>query len=335
MAASKLLIYGARSGIQKAVRRGDPALARTCFEIIWEEKEHRQWLMWRLPVLVFEDCWIMAGELAKAREANALLQGEELKTAWLKFILQLAIARKNQDAAWLWYLARHGQKSYRQPEFMLMRDIVASVPNGQPGKLSAVILEEKLREGAGRELYDYEKRACRVVESRRSGGMVSDQWNAISAQVLIHLRGLPEERVVRMLEEQKRSFAGTSLKMLESLPWFCFDMHTRPGMLAMRVWLKNHKTSLIDDEEKLGTVWFQLTSAAQGPKVLPVTRSCTTEAHGAGAPSWDECLWEREKLDSIAEWLGVTAPVMANHWERQCLPKVKELVEWAIRKSEE
>jgi hypothetical protein len=328
--ASNLLIYGARSGIQKAIRRGDPRLAKACFDIIWEEPEHRKWLLWRLPVLVFEDCWPMAGELAKAQKENVKLSAEDSKKAWQRFVILLTVARKNQDAAWLWYLAKHGEKNFDNVEFSLMREIVLAIPGDTPGKLPAFVLQEKLREATSRELTDYEKQACHVIEARRiSGGMVSDQWNAISAQALIHLRGLPEEGVLGMIEDQRAVYSKLPIRPVTALPWFCFDMHTRPGQLAMRVWLKNHKTRLLNDEERLGTVWFQLTSAELGGMVLPNYNSI-----GRGAAHWSETIWQREKEESIAGWLGVSVAEMKKQWQAN-LTKVQELVEWAIRKNTE
>ena len=47
---SAAALYIARSGIQKAVRRGDSALAKQCYDIMYSE--HFKWLLWRMPVLV-------------------------------------------------------------------------------------------------------------------------------------------------------------------------------------------------------------------------------------------------------------------------------------------
>jgi hypothetical protein len=47
-------ISGCRSGIQKAVRRGDLDLAKTCFDVLWNSREERSWFKWRLPVIVAE-----------------------------------------------------------------------------------------------------------------------------------------------------------------------------------------------------------------------------------------------------------------------------------------
>jgi hypothetical protein len=326
MPVSATIIYGARSGIQKAVRRGDAALAKTCFDIIWQEAEHRKWLLWRMPVLVFEDCWPMAGELAKAQEKARGLKSGELKQHWLKFVIRLVIARKNQDAAWLWQIAKQG-KPHMHPEFVLMRGIVESVSGDQPGKLPTVVLESKLLAGAGRELTDYEHKACLIVDARRmSGGMVGDQWNAIAAQVLIYLRGLPETEILGMLDRQKTEFAKTSLKRLESLPWYCFDMHTRPGKMANRVFKKNYATRLLCDEDHIDTAWFQFTSAVLGYKVLP------DFSKPVDNPTWKTPIWLSPKEDSIASWYGVPLAELKEHWA-QHEQKMKDLVEWAISKS--
>jgi hypothetical protein len=57
-------LFGARSGIQKAIRRGDIDLAKTCFDLLWSEKSHQTWLKWRITVLVNEESWWLIGELS-------------------------------------------------------------------------------------------------------------------------------------------------------------------------------------------------------------------------------------------------------------------------------
>lgn len=330
--ALKLLtIYGARSGIQKAIRRGDPSLSKTCFDIIWPETEHRNWLMWRLPVLVFEDCWTMAGELAKAQNNARGLSGDKLREHWLKFIIRLTIAVKNQDAAWLWYIAAKDTKPYPNPEFAAMKEIADRIPDDKPAKLPRVVVDEIISRYATHELTDYELDACSVIEGRRtSGGMASDQWNALAAQVLIHVRGLPEEPVLAMIESQRELYRGDRISTLDSLPWYCFDMHTRPGLMAMRVWLKNYKTSLFCDEDHIMTAWFQFESAKVGPKVL--AKATKFSPNSSDIADWKTSMWLHEKVDSLARWYGVSSQELMQKWG-ESVGKVEDLVVWALKKS--
>jgi len=251
-----------------------------------------------------------------------------LREVWFKFLLRLTIAQKNQDAAWLWYLGVHGKTEYAHPEFTIMRNIAGRIPNDEPAKMPTIVLDKILKESISRELTDYEIQACKAVEARRlSGGMKSDQWNAISAQLLIHMRGLPESEVLDMLENQKQLFRDEKISTLQEIPWFCFDMHTRPGQMAMRVWLKNYKTKLFSDEDRLVTAWFQLESAMVGAKVLSDFSSIVEN------PTWKLTQWHQAKLQSLADWYGVTVAEMREHW-KEVMPKVKDLVQWAIKKSE-
>jgi len=230
----------------------------------------------------------------------------------------------------LWYLAVHGKDDYSDiREFSVMRHIASRIPGDAPAKMPSMVLADILQRASQRDLSDYERSACRIIEGRRlSGGMVSDQWNALSAQVLIHLRGLQENAVLDMVERQKHFFGSEKIATLQEIPWFCFDMHTRPGQMAMRVWLKNYKTALFSDEEKLGTAWFQLESAMLGAKVLPETCNLSN------AITWRDSQWLAAKLKSLADWYGVSVEELHMHWKR-VMPKVKDLVLWAIKKSGE
>lgn len=80
-----------KSGIQKAIRRGDLSLLKKCFSKLWEED--RSWLMWRLPVLAVEENWRygqIAVEIALDKEAKR----EEV---W-KLLANLTLKPKNKEA---------------------------------------------------------------------------------------------------------------------------------------------------------------------------------------------------------------------------------------------
>jgi hypothetical protein len=323
------MLYGARSGIQKAVRRGDLSLGKTCFELLWSDKEQQQWFLWRIPVLVFEDCWIMAGELAKAQEGAANLDGESLRNHWLQFYLQLVIAVKNQDAGWMWYLTVHGKKDYSSvPEFAHMKRIVDELPCDTPEALQPSELSRRLKDIKGEMRHtDYEARAIESVEGRRMEGRISDRWNSIAAQVIITMRGLPEEGVLCMLEEQKAAFADAPARTLDALPWYCYDMHTQPGRLALKVFQKHYATPFLCDEDHIDTAWFQFTSARLGEKVRPVFSEVV------GTPTWDTSMWQLPKEEAIADWYGIPLQVLQEHWQTW-EPKMQDLVEWAVKKSQ-
>lgn len=328
MAASQLLIYGARSGIQKSIRRGEPSLTKTCFDIICSDPKHEQWLSWRLPVLVFEDCWPLLGDLALMQSIAKGKSKAEKRDLMFRFLIKLAISTKNQDAAWLWFIAAHGKREYEHVEFRAMREIAKFIFDDKPADLPYETVLEILSKYTTRNLTEYEKNACLVAEGRRkSGGMASDQWNALAAVVLIHLRGIEEMCIESMVAEQKKVFSGEKITFLNELPLCCFDMHTRPGLLAMKVWLKNHKTSLLCDNEHLATSWFQLESAKLGDRVKPEFVDYSDQA----SPTTIQSMWEQAKLEAIANWYGVSVNEMIAHWDEQ-KGKVFELVRWALTK---
>lgn len=330
MVVTDTVIYGARSGIQKAIRRGEPTLAKTCFDILWDVPAHKKWLLWRLPVLVFEDCWTMAGELAEVQQSVRSLSDSDKKKEWLKFLIRLTIANKNQDASHLWYLALHGGMDFDHKEYGLMESLAEKAGRSKPDKIPYFVVMDFLKNETGIELGEYEEAACKTIDARRtSGGMVSDQWNALAAILLVHTRRLPKEEILQMLDKQKQVYKDEKIGKLSALPIYCFDMHTRPGMLAKRVFLKNHKTKLMFDEDHLDTLWFQAESAMIGTRVKPPHFVLSKNSR----PSWKESMWEESKLESLARWYGVSISEMLKHWE-QNRQKMFDIVEWAIKKQE-
>ena len=327
-------LYGARSGIQKAVRRGDVSLARTCFDTLWPIPEHRKWLLWRIPVLVVEDCWIMSGELAKAQAAAKELSAssDELQRHWLKFIIQLTIATKAQDAAWLWYLAKcESGNPLDHAEWQMMREVVLMVEEGNPEVLPSKFPHDRfeafLRSRVRRELTPYEELAFAAVEARRrTGGMVADQWNCMSAALLIFMRGLPEATVQGMLQNQKGKYAGARVKCVTDLPWFCFDMHTRPGLRAASAFRKREANSLPFDKDKLNGAWFQLTSAKICPQVIGEILDWRAVPH----PNCLQTVWLTEKREAIARELGMSLAQLEDYWLNVGEPKMRELIHWAL-----
>ena len=326
---SAAALYIARSGIQKAVRRGDSALAKQCYDILYSSPEHFKWLLWRMPVLVFEDAWTMAIDYEHTQRAarDEKLAGDELRRHWLKFVMRLTVAEKNKDASSLWFLAVHGYKEYSEPEFACMKNLVRQVGADGIGTMPfKQVFELILGEAGGCTPDQYF--ACEALDRRRlSGGMKGDQWNALAAEVLIVFRDLKQYNVREMLAEQKKKFQGVNINACGPLPWYCADMHTRAGQRAKNAFLKRCKDDVITDGDRLDALWFTCCSAKLGEKVLP--RYKTT-----GAPTPHDSVWQHEWERVVAGVdLKISREKMFSHWEK-VEPEIRKLVEWSMSKDE-
>jgi hypothetical protein len=330
------MLYGARSGIQKAVRRGDPSLAKTCFDILWSIPAHRKWLLSRFRSIVFEDCWIMAGEYAKAVDSLGEKPIEDVmfRAGWLTFLLRLTIAKKNQDCGWGWHVVRHSENPVNFPEYKLVQKVFSFAVGGDPSKAGGKA-EEYL--SGIRELDAYEKAAFREAKRRSSlWGLESDRWMGLMAMALIVGRGLPEEEILEMLSQQKTRFSGVKVKTVAELPYYCFDMHTRPGKLALRVLKKSYVYGHwppTRPKEALEPLVFHYMSAVVGesvwsPELLPIDYGQDVRVE------WEEQAWFSLSKWSLAKWCDSPSPQELRKWFFQEVePKLRELIQWAVKKS--
>lgn len=85
-------LYGCRSGIQKAIRRGDLPLAKQCFDALWANKAQRAWLKWRTVAIVQEECSYYLGELAEFLEKKSDDERE-----WRRIFYEVTLTLKNKD----------------------------------------------------------------------------------------------------------------------------------------------------------------------------------------------------------------------------------------------
>jgi hypothetical protein len=276
-------LYGAHSGLQKSVRRGDLDLAKTCFDAMWEIKEHKNWMQWRMPALVAEEAWYLAGELDNLRVE------EEKEKAWRKMVYLLTLIPKNKDAGYMFPLSRlhkdefeaaSGGVPFDHPEMEFCRgadrgDVVLSA-NSFPDYIADL-----------RKLSKYEKMASNYLISRaRAGGMIGDRWMCLAGVGLIYNRGLKEKEVKDLCKKSAEEYAEKGKKpKTVPMPWYAFDMHTQVGKIASSIFMRKHAASFgIKDEAHFHLLWFNLVSAyippdlrrwvyKNPPKTLAITDS--------------------------------------------------------------
>jgi hypothetical protein len=271
----------------------------------------------------------MSAEYAIARDDLAGKKGDELYSGWLRFLMRLTIAKKNQDCGWGWHVVRHTSMPVEHPEHVAVRDLFALAESaGGPDKLEY----ERLFGDAT--FTDYEQLALREAQIRAScWGMESDRWMGLMAMAVISRRGLPENEIQAMLEEQKENFKGTSVRTLPELPYYCYDMHTRPGKMALRVWKKHYASEYNLPEDAVSALVFHYMSALVGEKVgLPILPADTHIL----TPTWAQQLWFMKSKSDCAKWCGFSTPASLEAFYRKNIDaKVTELIQWAVKKSME
>lgn len=280
------LLYGAHSGIQKAIRRGNLALARQCFNILWNNKVHRNWLLWRLPILVAEETWFLIGEYAQ-------LQGTFTtpENTW-SFIATLVASTKNKDAAALHPLLSRCtfdpiHPNRRDAELAIMHKALEE-GQGDPTR-AAQFLQDRIQLKTD-PAYGHSAAQALVTRSA-SGGMVVDKWLCVGALVLLLHRRLDEKRIKITIARDRTAFKKNLREKQiaipkKTLPWYVFDKHTRVGKTAMSIFMRNHAqqfgvTSLAD----LNSLWLMLESLWVPETSLKVVPKGTTSYN------WMETVW--------------------------------------------
>jgi len=319
MPVSDSFLYGARSGIQKAIRRGQVGLAKLCFDTIWADEKSRSWLKWRLAAIVPEDAWGFTGEYARFLETDAPFNR---KRDWYKLVIRLTVFIKNKDSA-LGFTDNLDQGFPGDREARCMHAIKRAIHTlyaDNPDKLLKPRLVSLLQSIAPRPTVFtlYEQKAFDLLQSRRfGGGLKADKWICLAVLVLLWCRGLDENRVKEIEAAQKAVYAGVQINPPQDLPWYVFDMHTRTGKLAGRVWLKNYNPKSWTDAV-FNNMWFCCESAKLGKNV-----TAHPLKNGEVADFTTHRWWPQQHIQGVS-WMEAIA-----FWNHNAAPSMKDLVAWA------
>jgi hypothetical protein len=315
-------VWGARSGIQKGIRRGDLDLVKTCFDLIWNcaDLSHRQWLKWRLTILVAEEALHYTGELAKFwAETKKVEKGTiEEERLYRSFLYRLAIITKSKDADGIIQLV--GEES-SSDELVAAREIVTRINGGEPPDDVASDLKEDYDKLG---LTPYELSALSVLRARSGmGGMLGDRILCCTSMMLIALRRLPET-VVEMCEEQVQAYLETADKPKTiPVPWYCYDMHTRAGKIALSAFMKNKSGAYPGlTQEKFASIWFMMESGYVPTELYPVPKK------GESPKIWENFWWT--KCLSRLGWGNMIATKVMDLWKTSMRDEIKKSVEWAL-----
>jgi len=328
------LIYGARSGIQKAIRRGDLDLCKTSFDLIWPEKEHRNWLKWRTPVLIGEEAFHFAGEAAQLIKEKS--NDEE---AWRKLLYRLTLIRKNKDAGGLEFLGRMekipGEENFSRQHLWELRQMRAAYAMGDdPGTAATALFKEFTEKNI---ITSYWLAGMEVLRNRVfAGGMLGDRWMLVASLILMASRPCSKKKITS--EEKwgiKRwvTSAGKRKPRMMDLPWYVFDMHTQAGKIVLSAFAKHYQEQFkFASTRGVEVVWFHMESGLI-PDDFQVPVDVDEETVGCVQSSWWPLATETALRLHLSKWASVddfrTAgwPLMQE--------KLESLVQWALERRAE
>jgi hypothetical protein len=325
------LIFGARSGIQKAIRRGDLDLCKTSFDLIWSEKEHRNWLKWRTPVLIGEEAFYFAGEAAKLIKEKS--NDEE---AWRKLLYRLTLIRKNKDAGGLEFLGRMaqipGEENFSRQLLWELEQMRAAYAMGDdPGTAATAMFKEFTEKNT---LTPYELEGMEVLRNRVfAGGMLGDRWMLVASLILMASRPCNKKLIAR--EEKwgiKRwtTLAGKRKPRMMDLPWYVFDMHTQAGKIVLSAFTKHYQDTLkFATKREIEVVWFHMESGLV-PDDFQVAVDMDEESVGCVQSAWWPLATETSLQLHLSKWDSVDA-FRSGGWPLM-QEKLESLVQWALER---
>lgn len=341
MAREDDLIFGARSGIQKAVRRSDLDLACTCFDLLWAVKQQRQWLKWRLASIVNEDAYPMVGELAqffaKLKEFGGKDMDPELdEKFWRKMVYEVVLAPSQKDGAALFFMSlevaeREIPRAGLHPELQTMLEFTDQIGReGDPADVAEAYLESLLETNEAEPfLSSYEIPALRMLAKRtRMGGMLGDRQCALAVMVLINHRGLKQKEVVAGVKLGVQGWSdrtGRRKPRVVGMPWYAYDMHTAAGKMVMYTYLKHYASAHEIGYNRLNKMWFQLESNYSPPEAIEY-------APLLQKPGIWQCVWHQPYLDLRMPEEGLTRQEVETKWVEKVRTKLVDLVVWALEK---
>lgn len=318
-------LFGARSGIQKAVRRGDLDLGKTCFDALWGNKTHRAWLKWRTPVLVLEECSYFIGELAKHYDKDT-----EDEKEWRRFIYELIVSPKCNEGTGLIRAVKAGIR-VKSEEVSFLKKWYSKLRGD--ANLVLVVGGMMAECFTLRKFSSYEVKAAKFMLRRSGmGGWLGDRQLCMSNMAYLFKRGLEEDEVRSFIDKAVGKYLEESGKprILKELPWYVFDMHTVIGKIALSILERRKISKWKISRDQLFGVWFLFESGR-----IPTDKMDYVGLKDDPTPF--EAMWQIPSIKMRLKEMGFVRPAkeLLAFWKEKILPEVKSTVEWVIKKREE
>ena len=252
--------WGARSAVQKAIRRGDREMARMAAEVLWDEDPH--WLQWRLPAIVPEEVWQLTPvNHAVLKEVESLMRRKQKASAREKIIdwtVELSSYEKNRDPNGLVLLVLDdwAQKwindlcldEFRTNQLSMCREFIARKKAGGDASLFTRLERESANLG------EWQSKIVDAAKGRYfAGGMDGDRCMLLCLCVMaLTEKELPEAKKTDVQGDWEY-YNGNG-----QWPWYVYDMHNARGKRAMNKLLGRDAS----EETKFffTRIWFALES---------------------------------------------------------------------------
>lgn len=225
--------WAARSAIQKAIRRGDIAMARQAMRILLNEEP--TWLFWRMQAIVPEEVWQLSGknlsEVELARKRYREGDVDEAVGILDRHISRVCASEKDRSANGLamFFIDRWAMDRYDGPDsrdelhatqWMLMKTAKWMKNKKHAKEWFARVKNESSK--FGDDVYSIID-AC---EARFfAGGMDGDKIMLMAASILAMTQETTPPPLAQ-IPQAPEVRAGP-------WPWYVYDMHTYPGKRAM------------------------------------------------------------------------------------------------------
>lgn len=200
----------ARSLLQKAIRRGNVAIARATFRYLVSEKADLSWLRSRLAVITFEEAWPFVEHVSFGRSEAEILD----------HYVALCRSFKNKDAAGLgslaYALSQGDQSVLKGDEGDWFIRVVAKAITSRDGFWSWIVSEAVSRTEVAPTL------AVRALEASKKAGWPWDKAFAYAAALFAAKYPLPV--LARATDDGTDEFPF----------WIAIDKHTPMGKSTIR-----------------------------------------------------------------------------------------------------
>lgn len=193
MGISNKISISTRLALWEAIRTGNLDLAHSAFGVIAGARLHWDWLKWKLPVIINEECWYMLGEYVEFNNKN-IVDPKEYK----KLIYKLVLVDKTKDSYWLRKFILFNFPKNEHKELKIIQETFFNNSNKDLVSLIDAVFEKYFSK---RKFSKYEENTISFLKARiQNSGLYSDRVLFAITAVLVGLRELDEKEIKKHIK---------------------------------------------------------------------------------------------------------------------------------------
>lgn len=313
-------------GLQIAVRRSNLNLLKTCFLKLWKTREGRDVLLEGLPLITAEDAWPYLPLWAKMTLSSRGEEPDKLAPIIMRFLRDVAVNLKSQDAYWLHRLCLKVPVTFSQhPEFRKMWMIA----NTKQSPSFSEELTSKVEAALAWVHFPQSKEVAVLMRDTLMRGMpVSKAWITLQ---LIASRRAPvqaefDSDVKRRLVELADKIEQNP-KVLPDLPWYAWTpgsgVYEKATLMMSKYYHKAH-------------TWFprdliSTTNLMVMEHTLCKWQMDMPEPNRLDDWNWYHCVWRQTAMRKIIPYAGISLEALMKKWTKDGRRLAKEAFVWARR----